>query len=121
MRLLKIRLKCGNDDIRAVIDGECAEACGNENAFALGNAHRAACMGDLRIAAEAKKSGVVVVEVDRRKLDSMSTTHSHQGVIAVAAVREYATVEQIYFPSIRLPWASFKSFFSEVPVLAAIL
>ena len=39
----------------------------------------------------------------------------------LAAVREYATVEQIYFPSIRLPWASFKSFFSEVPVLAAIL
>ena len=48
-----------------------------------------------RIAAEAKKSGIVVVEVDRRKLDSMSTTHSHQGVIAVAAVREYATVEDI--------------------------
>ena len=48
-----------------------------------------------RIAAEAKKAGIVVVEVDRRKLDSMSTTHSHQGVIAVAAVREYATVEDI--------------------------
>ena len=48
-----------------------------------------------RIAAEAKKSGAVVVEADRRKLDAMSLTHSHQGVIAVAAVREYATVEQI--------------------------
>jgi len=48
-----------------------------------------------RIAQNAKKAGVVVVEVDRRKLDSMSTTHSHQGVIAVAAVREYATVEDI--------------------------
>ena len=48
-----------------------------------------------RIAAEAKKAGIVVVEVDRRKLDGMSTTHSHQGVIAVAAVREYATVEDI--------------------------
>ncbi len=48
-----------------------------------------------RIAAEAKKAGIVVVEVDRRKLDTMSTTHSHQGVIAVAAVREYATVEDI--------------------------
>ena len=34
-----------------------------------------------RIAAEAKKAGIVVVEVDRRKLDSMSTTHSHQGGI----------------------------------------
>ena len=48
-----------------------------------------------RIAAEARKANVVVVEVDRRKLDTMSTTHSHQGVIAIAAVREYASVEDI--------------------------
>jgi 23S rRNA (guanosine2251-2'-O)-methyltransferase len=33
--------------------------------------------------------------VDRRKLDAMSVTHAHQGVIAVAALREYATVESI--------------------------
>ena len=48
-----------------------------------------------RIAAEARKSGAVVVEADRRKLDAMSETHSHQGVIAVAAVRAYASVEEI--------------------------
>ena len=48
-----------------------------------------------RIAAEAKKAGAVVVEADRRKLDAMSLTHSHQGVIAIAAVRAYATVEDI--------------------------
>ena len=48
-----------------------------------------------RIAAEAKKAGAVVVEADRRKLDTMSLTHSHQGIIAVAAVRAYATVEDI--------------------------
>ena len=36
-----------------------------------------------------------VVEADRRKLDGMSRTHAHQGVIALAAVREYATVESI--------------------------
>ena len=48
-----------------------------------------------RIAAEAKKAGAVVVEADRRKLDAMSLTHSHQGIIAVAAVRAYATVEDI--------------------------
>ena len=48
-----------------------------------------------RIVAQAKKAGVVVVECDRRKLDAMSQTHSHQGVIAVSAVREYATVEEI--------------------------
>ena len=48
-----------------------------------------------RIAAEAKRSGVVVVEADRRKLDAMSATHSHQGVIAVAAAQAYASVEDI--------------------------
>ena len=32
-----------------------------------------------RLAAEAKEAGAVVVPVDRRKLDMMSTTHSHQG------------------------------------------
>ncbi len=44
---------------------------------------------------KAKAAGAVVSEVDRRKLDFMSQTHAHQGVIAVAAVREYATVESI--------------------------
>ena len=34
------------------------------------------------LAAEAKKAGAVVVPVDRRKLDAMSTTRSHQGIIA---------------------------------------
>ncbi len=48
-----------------------------------------------RIAAAARKSGVVVVEADRRKLDAMSVTHSHQGVIAIAAAQAYASVEDI--------------------------
>ena len=48
-----------------------------------------------RILAEARKAGVVVAEADRRKLDAMSATHSHQGIIAVAAAREYAAVEDI--------------------------
>ena len=47
------------------------------------------------IASTARAAGVVVVEADRRKLDAMSVTHAHQGVIALAAVREYATVEDI--------------------------
>ena len=48
-----------------------------------------------RIAAAARKSGVVVVEADRRKLDAMSATHSHQGAVAVAAAAPYAPVEDI--------------------------
>ncbi len=47
------------------------------------------------IASTAREKGIVVVDADRRKLDSMSRTHSHQGVIALAAVREYASVEDI--------------------------
>ena len=47
------------------------------------------------IASKARAVGAVVVEADRRKLDAMSLTHSHQGIIAIAAVRAYATVEDI--------------------------
>ncbi len=47
------------------------------------------------IASTARGKGIVVVEADRRKLDAMSVTRSHQGVIAVAAVREYASVSDI--------------------------
>ena len=46
------------------------------------------------IANTARANGVVV-EADRRKLDNMSRTHAHQGVIALAAVREYVTVDSI--------------------------
>ena len=48
-----------------------------------------------RLAAQAKEAGAVVVPVDRRKLDFMSFTHSHQGVIALAAAREYYTIDDI--------------------------
>jgi len=47
------------------------------------------------IASKARAAGAVVVEADRRKLDTMSRTHAHQGVIALASVREYASVEDI--------------------------
>ena len=43
----------------------------------------------------ARAAGVVVVEADKRKLDAMSRTHAHQGVIALAAVREYVSVESL--------------------------
>ena len=47
------------------------------------------------IASKAREAGIVVVDADKRKLDNMSRTHSHQGVIALAAVREYVSVESI--------------------------
>ena len=48
-----------------------------------------------RLAAECKEAGAVVVPVDRRKLDLMSTTRAHQGIIAQAAAHEYATIDEI--------------------------
>ena len=37
----------------------------------------------------------MVVPVDRRKLDQMSVTHAHQGVITLAAAKDYATLDDI--------------------------
>jgi len=47
------------------------------------------------IASKARDMGIVVVETDRRKLDAMSITKAHQGVVAMAAVKEYCTVDDI--------------------------
>jgi len=47
------------------------------------------------IASKAREMGIVVVEADRRKLDAMSVTHAHQGVVAMAAVKEYCSVDDI--------------------------
>ena len=47
------------------------------------------------IASKARDQGIVVVECDRRKLDFMSQTKAHQGVIAVCAVKEYCSIDDI--------------------------
>ena len=47
------------------------------------------------IASKARAAGIVVVDADRRKLDAMSFTHAHQGVIALAAAHAYFTVDDI--------------------------
>jgi len=47
------------------------------------------------IAGAARAAGAAVVEADRRKLDSMSITGSHQGVIAMAAFAEYVTIDDM--------------------------
>lgn len=48
-----------------------------------------------RLAAMAKDAGAVVVRIDRRKLNEMSPTGAHQGIIASVAAHEYATVDDI--------------------------
>lgn len=47
------------------------------------------------IASLAKKAGAVVTYCDRRKLDTMSQTGAHQGVVAMAAAREYSSISDI--------------------------
>lgn len=48
-----------------------------------------------RLAAQAKDAGAVVVQVDRRKLNELSPTGAHQGVIASVAAHEYASVDEL--------------------------
>ena len=48
-----------------------------------------------RLAALAKEAGAVVVATDRRKLDLMSPTGAHQGIMAQVAAHGYVTVEEI--------------------------
>ncbi len=48
-----------------------------------------------RILREAKKSGTVVSFVSKERLDQLSETKKHQGVLAFAAAYEYASVEDI--------------------------
>lgn len=49
----------------------------------------------LPIIAECKEKGIIVKEVDEKKLDFMCAHGNHQGIIMVAAAHEYSTVEAI--------------------------
>ncbi|MCR5205895.1 MAG: 23S rRNA (guanosine(2251)-2'-O)-methyltransferase RlmB [Lachnospiraceae bacterium] len=44
---------------------------------------------------EAKKTDAIIQFMDREKLDQMSQTHNHQGVIAYSAAYDYAEVSEI--------------------------
>ncbi len=48
-----------------------------------------------KIVAMARDKNIIIQNVDRSKLDSMSDTKAHQGVIAIAAMYTYKTVEDI--------------------------
>lgn len=45
------------------------------------------------IIAKAREKGIIVKETDSRKLDFMSNSGNHQGIIASAAVKEYASID----------------------------
>lgn len=48
-----------------------------------------------RIIAQASQKGIVIQEVSRQKLDELSQTKNHQGVIALASAHNYAEIEDI--------------------------
>ena len=48
------------------------------------------------IAAKAKAMRIPIKEVDRKKLDMMCSGASHQGVVALAAIKEYSSVDDIF-------------------------
>lgn len=48
------------------------------------------------ILAKAKEKEITVKEVDAKKLDFLSGNSTHQGIVALAAVKEYAAVEDIF-------------------------
>ena len=48
-----------------------------------------------KIIAKAKENKIVVVQVEKTKLDKMSQTHNHQGVIAIVPPFEYCSVDDI--------------------------
>ena len=48
------------------------------------------------ILARAKKKGILIKEVDQRKLDYLCGGANHQGIAAFASVKEYASVDDIF-------------------------
>ena len=48
-----------------------------------------------QIVAIAREKHILIQEIERVKLDAMSVTHSHQGVIALTAAKDYVEVEEI--------------------------
>lgn len=47
------------------------------------------------ILAAARSAGVAIQECDRRKLDKMTVTGAHQGIIALGAAAEYCTIDDM--------------------------
>lgn len=48
------------------------------------------------VIALAREAGVPVTQCDRRKLDGMSPTGNHQGILAQAAAQEYVSLDELF-------------------------
>ena len=47
------------------------------------------------ILSKAKKKNITIKEVSEKKLDFLTNNASHQGIVAIAAIKEYSTVDDI--------------------------
>jgi 23S rRNA (guanosine2251-2'-O)-methyltransferase len=48
------------------------------------------------VLAEARSLGIVTQQVDRRKLDQLAAGVRHQGIVAMAAERDYASIDDLF-------------------------
>ena len=63
------------------------------NKLYIQNGEKHGCIN--KIIAIAKEKKIVIVETDKSKMDTISETHNHQGVIAVVPPFNYCEVEDI--------------------------
>jgi 23S rRNA (guanosine2251-2'-O)-methyltransferase len=91
--------KNGNNPAEGVIAGRNAVAEALKSGRAIDSIYvaRGERSGSLGVlVAKAKKLGIVVKEADPVKLDHLAAGAVHQGVVAVAAAKAYATVDDMF-------------------------
>lgn len=82
----------------AIIEGRnpIIEALKNNRSIEKIMVNKASKEGSIKkILAMAKENKVIIQEVDRHKLDEMSESHAHQGVIAITSDYRYYTLDEI--------------------------
>lgn len=82
----------------AIIEGRnpVLEALKNDREIDKIMVNKAAKEGSIKkIVAMAKEKKVILQQVDRHKLDEMSESHSHQGVIAIISEYKYYELEEV--------------------------
>ena len=81
-------LICGRNAVSEALRGE-----RTLNSLYIRRGERNGTLG--RIAASAKEKGVVIKEVDGKKLDLMTGGANHQGIAAYVSAAEYSSVDEI--------------------------
>ena len=82
----------------AIIEGRnpIIEALKNNRSIEKIMVNKASKEGSIKkILAMAKENKVIIQEVDRHKLDEMSESHAHQGVIAITSDYRYYDLDEI--------------------------